>query len=243
MMIAITFQLYSQIKVFSGGKTAIGSLNAHSTYKHKIDGTFVLTDGSSDDFKFYNHRFYIGGATGNELFNIYSNGNTAFKTTVDHSADWAYAQQSVVNRANTKALVVTYNGGDKFRAMGDGVLWSYQGYVFSDSTLKENIRPLSNILSKLTQLNGYNYNLKKEILNPNAAPNTFIDSTQNPTEIGLLAQQVERIFPEAVRTDEKGIKGVSYVSLIPVLIEAIKEQQAKITLLEDKISKCCTIKN
>lgn len=48
------------------------------------------------------------------------------------------------------------------------------------------------------------------------------------THIGFLAQQLEMLFPDAVETSDSGLKSVSYVSMIPVLLEAIKEQQVKI---------------
>jgi hypothetical protein len=47
-------------------------------------------------------------------------------------------------------------------------------------------------------------------------------------QIGLPAQEVETVFPEAVTTDDDGIKSVAYSTLIPVLVEAIKAQQAQI---------------
>ena len=55
------------------------------------------------------------------------------------------------------------------------------------------------------------------------------------TSIGLIAQDVEKIFPEIVSTDEAGIKSVDYAKLIAPLIEAIKEQQSQIEELKLEI--------
>jgi hypothetical protein len=66
------------------------------------------------------------------------------------------------------------------------------------------------------QLNGYSYQWKSD------------DSHQ----YGVIAQEVEKILPYAVSTGNDGIKGVSYNQIIPVLIEAVKEQKAKIENLE-----------
>jgi len=51
-------------------------------------------------------------------------------------------------------------------------------------------------------------------------------------QIGLIAQDVEAVFPDLVATDSLGIKNLNYVGLIPVLIESIKEQQQKIDSLK-----------
>jgi len=52
----------------------------------------------------------------------------------------------------------------------------------------------------------------------------------------VIAQEVEKVIPEIVNTNENGIKSVSYDSIIGLLIEAIKEQQNSIIILEKKIN-------
>ena len=51
--------------------------------------------------------------------------------------------------------------------------------------------------------------------------------------IGIIAQEVEKVIPEVVDTNEKGIKSVSYDSIIALLIESIKEQQRQIDELRN----------
>jgi hypothetical protein len=65
----------------------------------------------------------------------------------------------------------------------------------------------------LEKLNGYHYHWKDE---------TWDASLQT----GLLAQEVEKVLPELVKTDDKGMKSVNYMGLNPYLLEATKEQQA-----------------
>jgi FtsZ-binding cell division protein ZapB len=50
--------------------------------------------------------------------------------------------------------------------------------------------------------------------------------------VGVRAQEVERIYPELVSTDQDGYKAVNYAQLTPVLIEALKEQQAQMEALK-----------
>ncbi len=86
----------------------------------------------------------------------------------------------------------------------------------SDRRLKEHFLPISNAVSQLRKLNGYTYFMKADT------------RANRQREYGLIAQEVQEVFPEMVTTvdAEKGYLGVSYVQLIPVLIEALKEQQA-----------------
>ena len=56
---------------------------------------------------------------------------------------------------------------------------------------------------------------------------------QSGTDLGVIAQEVEQVFPELVGVDQRGYKTVNYVGLIAPLIEAVKELDARITALEN----------
>jgi hypothetical protein len=51
-------------------------------------------------------------------------------------------------------------------------------------------------------------------------------------DLGVIAQEVEAVFPELVHTDEQGFKRVNYMGLIAPLIEAVKELDARLSRLE-----------
>lgn len=82
----------------------------------------------------------------------------------------------------------------------------------SDITLKENLVNIKSPLDAINTLNGYHFTWKE---NGDGA-------------YGVVAQEIEALFPEMVREGKDGIKRVSYDSLIPVLIEAIKELKKKV---------------
>ena len=90
--------------------------------------------------------------------------------------------------------------------------------AFSDARLKDNIETLEDGLAKVEQLRGVTYTR---------------DGKEN---IGVIAQEVEKILPEIVLTadDEMGTKSVDYSRITAVLIEAVKELSAKIKELENK---------
>ena len=117
----------------------------------------------------------------------------------------------------------------------------------SDQRLKTNITPLSSSLDKILALNGvrYNYNFKLDNYE-NIDITKLTEAKQKSIEgdnfegdatihLGLLAQEVEKVVPEVVKADEKGILGVNYMALIPLLIESIKEQQEMIDDLEVEV--------
>ena len=79
----------------------------------------------------------------------------------------------------------------------------------SDASLKDNIAPISDALQKLLQLRGVEFDWNDK-------------SVYSGHDIGVIAQEVERIIPSAVRTQESGFKGVQYDKIIPLIIEAIR---------------------
>jgi len=89
----------------------------------------------------------------------------------------------------------------------------------SDKSLKTNIQPLENSLEKVLQLQGVSFNWKEN----------------GKEDIGLIAQDVEAVFPELV-SGEDGEKSVEYGNLVAVLIEAIKEQQKQINELKEQLN-------
>jgi hypothetical protein len=95
-------------------------------------------------------------------------------------------------------------------------------YNFSDIKLKENIDPIEGALDKVSALNGYTFNYKNK-------PDTRV--------AGVIAQELIQVLPEAVydvvdnETDEASL-AVRYDSVIPLLIEAIKDLKAEVEELK-----------
>ena len=85
----------------------------------------------------------------------------------------------------------------------------------SDSRLKRDITPLTGSLNSIMQLSGYTYYWNQ----------THRSKSQ---QIGVIAQELEKIYPQLVRKDDEGTLSDNYSGLVPVLIEAVKEQQTQI---------------
>ena len=95
----------------------------------------------------------------------------------------------------------------------------------SDVRLKKDISTLSNALVGVMQLRGVGFRWKDEDKDAEMRP-----------QVGVIAQEVERIFPELVVTNSKGYKAVAYSKLTPVLIEAVKELKAEKDALEARLA-------
>jgi len=98
---------------------------------------------------------------------------------------------------------------------------SATGYVESqsDEKLKTNIKTIDNALDKVCQLRGVEYD------------RVDIESHQ----IGVIAQEIEKLFPEVVSENSEGTKSVAYGNLVGPLIEAIKELKGEITELRQEL--------
>lgn len=91
----------------------------------------------------------------------------------------------------------------------------------SDRRLKEDIIPLSGSSIGIATLTGYSFTMKND-------PDSSI-------EYGLIAQEVEEVFPELVITKPDGTKTMNYLGMIAPLVEAVKDQQAQIDALKSEI--------
>jgi hypothetical protein len=92
----------------------------------------------------------------------------------------------------------------------------------SDARLKANIISLGSTLAKLLQIDGKTYTMKKD--------------ENKKQKIGVLAQDIEKVFPELV-SESNGVKSVNYQGLVPVLINALKEQDNKMNEQEARIER------
>ncbi len=96
--------------------------------------------------------------------------------------------------------------------------------ITSDERLKTNIYNLEPVSDQIMRLRGVHFNWK--------------DSTRDKEDglqIGLIAQELEKEFPELVMENNEGIKYIRYDNFTAVLLEAIKEQQAQIKELQAKV--------
>jgi len=142
---------------------------------------------------------------------------------------------SVNKTVTTGGNAASFDTDNAAFVIGNGTLWNAASDAFvvyfngnatlsgdltinSDERLKDNIQPLGSTLDKLHQIEGKTYSFKKD--------------EEHTPKIGVLAQEVQAVFPELVTEGGDGILSVNYQGLVPVLINAINEQDIKIAALE-----------
>merc|ERR1711998_481001 len=99
----------------------------------------------------------------------------------------------------------------------------------SDGRLKKEVVTLPNAIGVVQQLRGVSYSWDNSVPGRSVPDGVGLRS-------GLIAQEVERILPGSVKTDREGWKSVAYTTIIPYLVEAVKEQQRQIEELRAELA-------
>lgn len=196
------------------------------------ESLFVQTSGDEtiDGIKtFSNTSVFTTTVNGTPAAKIYKiiNDNTnapALIVSGDGESDDVIAEFRA--NANGAAVDISNSAGSSDAIMtlyGDGDL-SVEGTITangdvdstSDIRLKENIKTIDNALNKTVQLRGVYFNRLGE----------------TDKKIGVIAQEVEQILPEVVHKNPNGIRTVSYGNMVGILIEAIKDLDSKMNILQ-----------
>ena len=121
---------------------------------------------------------------------------------------------NIGSTSDTDAITIANSGNVTF---GQDVTVNGDVVISSDARLKSNIVSLGSTLSKLLLIDGKSYEMKGK---------------QN---IGVLAQDIKEVFPELVSKDDNEMLAVNYQGLVPVLINALKDQQNEIDELKEMV--------
>lgn len=168
----------------------------------------------------------IRGIAAEDHGNSNKGGHLAFLTQTTGTFN-SPAEHMRITSAGNVGIGVT-NPSVKFQVAGDATIsgkFNSNGIQeSSDARFKKDVAPLENALSNVMKIEGVSYTWKQD---------EFPDRNfGSKTEIGVIAQELEKVYPELVATDSEGYKSVQYSHLVPILIEAIKEQQSLISQLE-----------
>ena len=165
----------------------------------------------SDGVLLVNTTSTTGSSTGTKLIVEGGSGTGAGAVYIRGDSGTGDKPLVVADRANNEEFIV-YGDGDVANTNN-----SYG--AISDQSLKENIVDATDKLTDLNQVQVRNFNL--------------IGSDHK--QIGVVAQELESVFPALVKTDDSGIKSVKYSVFVPILIKALQEADSKIEALETRI--------
>ena len=106
-------------------------------------------------------------------------------------------------------------------------------YYSSDINLKENIRLITDPITLVNQIRGVFFDWKEDYISSRGGEDGFF---VRKSDVGVIAQEVEKILPEIVATRDNGYKAVRYEKIVPLLIEAVKALHAEIEELKKKFT-------
>ncbi len=140
---------------------------------------------------------------------------------------WMSTGPNISNTNSGNVGIGTTNPGSRLEVAGNVNATTFT--MTSDRRLKTDLRPLVGSLRRLQSLQPVSYRW-----NSLARERGNNDDTR---QIGLIAQEVEQVFPEAVRTGPEGFKSINYMALVGPLIQALQEQNKTIAELEERIAR------
>ena len=153
--------------------------------------------------------------------------NTITATSLTSSAATTAGSLTVDNVVMDGATIGHSSDGDLMTLASGSLTVAGDIILSSDARLKSNIVTLGPTLISLMQLDAKRYTMKAD--------------KEQKQKIGLLAQEVQKVFPELVSEDKNGMLAVNYQALVPVLINALKEQEGNYKELEKELSELETL--
>ena len=239
---------YKHLGAWGVGRTAAGAILVNTSYRAdyadsagyaSTAGSAPANGGTADSVSTpssgYKHLGAWGvGRTATGAILV----NTSYRADIADSLSNANISQFTNNSGyitdSPTYLYPTYmylssllcdSGCTYFWSMATGNVMAKAYYTTSDVSLKKNIKAITGALDDIQKLRGVEFNWKKD----------------GKEDIGVIAQEVEKVYPELVTVNEhNGMKSVAYDRLVGPLIEAVKELAGKV---ENIIASIGSIKN
>ncbi len=216
----------------------VGQADGSGSFKAGVMGYVNGTAGTVQSYAIYGSDNISTSTTYAGYFSgkLFATGATSLQNTL-----YVLGASTMSSTLNVSGLFTSFGGllvqnSSTFNGAISGTSANFSSCVVaanlscpSDLRYKKNILPIENSLSNILKTNGVHYDWKQEEF----PEKHFSDKNQ----IGFIAQEIEKIFPEMVFTDDKGFKSVDYARLTPVLVEAIKELTLKNQKLENRLDK------
>lgn len=236
-------QNYSTRMVINNGNIGIGTTTPatqlHTTGTVRFagivqDNTFsrIMVQNTNGDVRWRDASSLVSGNTTNSCATL--NRIPRLTGTNTYSCSQIFDNATTVGINKSTGFTYTWNGGltgstlpstnGTVRLDVDGVIRGTAIITTSDKTLKTNIENISNASQIVAKLIGKTYQWTNEF-----QKETGID---NGKHYGFLAQDLAEVLPDVVMKDVNGRYGVEYQAIIPILVEAIKEQQTQIDALK-----------
>ena len=162
-----------------------------------------------------------------------------------YGTQYGAAVFGTINGLGDVALTAQFAGYFRGDVKCENIIYATSFQTLSDEKYKTNITDIdpTDALSNISMLSPKKYNLKQFEINQSAGDSISIKNFYNESDqlfkkakYGVIAQDLQKIYPDLVYQDSKGNLTVDYTGLIPILIKALQAQEKKIENLEVLIS-------
>jgi hypothetical protein len=229
----------------SGNISQFTNNSNYLTLANNADNRIVTATGTSSpnaeaNLTYDGNTLYVYGATaGDTVLDIQGTQGQLFSITDDLTGDLfsvadisgtpvlAVSASGLVEIDDTLKVVTSLGvGTDPTTTVGEiRATNDITAYYSSDERLKDNITPITNSLDKLKEIKGVSFDW---------VPKEGIHSHEGH-DVGVIAQDIEKVLPEIVENRENGYKAVRYEKLVALLIETNKELLKRVEELEKKL--------
>ena len=198
--------------LYVGGVANFNSLDLTGTFSCAGIATLAKNGGITTT----GGDLFVGGAT---TTTDLSAGNLQIAVTDDNTIDSKSGNLKLGAFTGSYVAIQTNTTITGILSVTDDIT----AFWTSDSRLKDNVNLIDNPLEKVISISGNTFEWNEK-------------SNKSGHDVGLIAQEIEKVLPEAVVTRDNGYLAVDYHKVIPLLVEAIKELSDKVETLEQKLS-------
>ena len=231
----------------------VDTTNFGATWPISINGTATTatTANALNTGNTYTAVGYVSTATAGTALQVgdnsgirnFGSGSTIY---IDVAGGSASAGSLVLRNTNSFTPMATFSGtGTQLTSLGVGTAPSgtageiratnnVTAYYSSDARLKENVQPITNALGIVSAVGGKTFDWTDAYIADHGGEDGYFIQK---SDFGVIAQDVEAVFPLAVRTREDGTKAVDYEKLVAVAFAAIAELRAEVNELRQQAVK------
>ena len=202
---------------FHTGSVGIGTTTPGGLAKLHVSNGELWTQNTDPTLRLLgnnSNQFLLQSVDSNRRFRIYDQYNGFERITLDTAGNFGIGTASLADKLEVVGDIKVGTSGSNgcLKNFGGGTI---TGTCSSDEKLKKDIRPMESVLDKVSQLVPKTYHWRSE-----EYPNKKFGTQK---EYGLVAQDVEKIFPDMVENDSNGLKAIHYERLPILTVQAVKE--------------------
>lgn len=240
LLMALPAAMFAQLKVKSNG-TVVAGTGTFGSYHVGLGSTASKTGATIIGVEGKSVSTGFDGTNGNICCGVYGTSNNAYPgVSYGVAGDLSSYCTTGAGVIGSTLGILGYIVGGKYagyfygNTYVNGTLTATNIVQSSDRRLKENITSLHDMkestLNKLLDINVVEYNFKPEILSAKLPDSVSIEEAQKCTgiyldkkHIGVIAQELQTLYPDLVVEGQDGYLAVNYIELIPVLIRSVQE--------------------